>query len=284
MTDVGNEQPQAFAGYGGGESGQDNEVWPFQQKETAGPQPAAEHEDAAADVRQQAAALIADALMQAQEMVQGPGREADKRMVEEAVSGLRSLGEYLERCVDSLTAERTQIEGEIHSLRDLVEELSGTVHSLREGAMAAPAPEAVAVEEEMPEPVEAYEEPAPPPPPTFESGAPVSVQVHEVSNFNLLVRIERILSGHEAVLSAGIESYQEEQARFVLTLREPVTGEEIQSALQRDLDQEVAIEKMNPEWNELVLRLKKDSPAVSTATDPWGHAASDQHTNGSWGS
>jgi hypothetical protein len=292
MTDFSGSQQNTFPTSAGVGPAEGADIWPFRSAgDWAGaPADAPPGGDVAGggDAREKAAGLIAEALLRAEEMVAGPAREMEKRMVDETIGGLRALAEHLERCVGSLSTERTELENELEVLRGLVADLSEAVRSLRAGgpvaatadaaepAMAWPMDEAATT---APADTEASIVEAPPPPPTFPANSPVSVQVQNVSNFNLLVRLERILSSHDAVQSAGIESYQEEQARFVLALKEPATGEEIQQAIERDLGHQVSIEKADPEWSELVLRLE---PATPPPADSWMAGPSGPPMNGSW--
>lgn len=212
-----------------------------------------------AEVRQQAATLIADALLQAEQMVREVTREADLGTVRETIAALRSLGEYVERCVDSLVAERAEIEHQVQVLRGLVQELTETIRTLRGSETGPWGPEGA---ESVPAPGAVPEEPVAPAP-TFPIGAPLTLLVHEVSNFTLLVHLERLLSSYEAVESAGIESYQEEQARFVLALRQPVTANEVRDMVAAELGCAVEIEKADPEWGELILKLEPALPSLA---------------------
>lgn len=199
-----------------------------------------------AEERKQAAALIADALLKAEELVMRSSRGADPRLVQDTVAALRSLGEYLERSVTALTAEREQLETQVQTVRALVEDLTTLARELRE-AGPRPVPSggpslAEQVTEERPSSL-------------FIPERPLTLRVDGVTDFRLLVRLERALTGHEAVQSAGIESYQGEEARFVLALRSPLTVEGLQAALATELGREIRVKAAAPGEGEIDLQL-----------------------------
>lgn len=100
----------------------------------------------------------------------------------------------------------------------------------------------------------------------FTTGRPLTLTIRGISTFSQLVQIERILTSHETIRSAGIESYQEGQARFLLLLRRPLLAETLQTALMTGLGTPTVVETAEPDRGELRLKLNANAGLASPSS------------------
>jgi hypothetical protein len=211
-----------------------------------GEQPASSAEAAEAPggflgaTREQAAAIIAEALLKADHLLRGSSPSVDLTAVSELSGSLSALGDRLEESIRALASEREQLVQQLSEARQMLDELSRVAHALQSAGVTAPtAPGAGEAEREAGTA------------PAFTPDRPLSLLMHGVTDFNLLVRLERVLTALPAVSSAAIESYQDGQARFVVNLERDIAAEAIRDALESDLGSPVAIVASEPSEGEL---------------------------------
>ncbi|HEY7466052.1 MAG TPA: hypothetical protein VIB47_05110 [Dehalococcoidia bacterium] len=201
------------------------------------------HDDAVS----RAAGLLAQAL---NELYQAAAAEAgvSREDLAESRAALQALAQRLEQQLAEEKLQRAQLAGQLTNLAGSLDRLVNHLHGLSQlmaellERLAAPgeaAAAAVAVAE-----------------PTFQPGGEgISLNLSSVPGFQALMDIQKALLAMDQVAGASVERFQEGDSRVLVQLRNPITANELASALSRATGHQFAVEETRPELMRLRLKL-----------------------------
>jgi hypothetical protein len=156
----------------------------------------------------------------------------------------------IDRSLAVIEDERSQLSGQAEQVREMFRRLKAILGILR-------APQADRSAGGGPDVVAPGEQPSEARDTTYVPDVPLTLILDGVDDFDLLVRLHRIITEVPAVASSAIESYHDGQTHFIIQLRDVVSSQTLVGALEAGLDSPVQLATAETDPPELRLDLTR---------------------------